>query len=386
MGLFYPEKRSMQPSAGQLVAAAQMMRLDPAFAPLNTDNAMAHSAVFACVNLYSRLISTLPFHAYRDADGISRRLPNDPPILVTPNVGQPITHWVSSVVQSLVLRGNAFGLVVSRGANNLPTAVQVLHPDLVNARYDWRTDAVEYRIGGVPMDSSKIWHAAINVGPGSPLGMSVLDKAKISVGLGTSSQTYGIQFFQSGGQPNGVLETDAEITADQANSIKDRWNAAVANRRGVAVLGQGFSYKPIGVLPSDTEFLNAYRLSVQDVCRFFAVPPEMVGADAGNSMTYKNLEGRALDLLRFAFDPVIVEVERGLSTFLPRPQYVEANRDSLLRMTTSERYAAHASALGAGWKTVDEVRQTENLPPMADVVPAQAPAEPPTTPAVEPGS
>ena len=380
MGLFFPEKRAMQPSAGQLVAAAQMMRLDPAFAPLNTDNAMAHSAVFACVNLYSRLLSTLPMHAYRDTDGIQKRLPTDPQILRYPNTDQPITHWVSQVVQSLVLRGNAFGLILARGANNLPSAIQILHPDLVNARYDWRTDKVEFRVGGVPMDSKKIWHAAINVGPGSPLGVSVLEKAKISVGLGTAAETYGLQFFQSGGQPNGVLESDAEITADQANSIKDRWNAAVANRRGIAVLGQGFSYKPIGVTPSDTEFLNAYKLSVQDVCRFFAVPPELVGAESGSSMTYSTVEGRAVDLLRFSLDPVLAEVERGLSELLPRPQYVQASREALLRMTTLDRYEAHAKALAAGWRTVDEIRALENLPPLEPqpTQTDQAPAGPTT--------
>ena len=380
MGLFFPEKRAMQPSAGQLVAAAQMMRLDPAFAPLNTDNAMAHSAVFACVNLYSRLLSTLPMHAYRDADGIQKRLPTDPQILRYPNADQPITHWISQVVQSLVLRGNAFGLIVARGANNLPSAVQILHPDLVNARYDWRTDAVEYRIGGVPMDASKIWHTAINVGPGSPLGMSVLDKAKISIGLGTASETYGLQFFQSGGQPNGVLESDAEITADQASALKDRWNAAVANRRGIAVLGQGFSYKPIGVTPSDAEFLNAYKLSVQDVCRYFAVPPELVGAESGSSMTYSTVEGRAVDLLRFSLDPVLAEVERGLSDLLPRPQYAQASREALLRMTTLDRYEAHAKALAAGWRTVDEIRAIENLPPLEQqpTQTDQAPAGPTT--------
>ena len=380
MGLFFPEKRAMQPSAGQLVAAAQMMRLDPAFAPLNTDNAMAHSAVFACVNLYSRLLSTLPMHAYRDADGIQKRLPTDPQILRYPNADQPLTHWVSQVVQSLVLRGNAFGLIVARGANNLPSAVQILHPDLVNARYDWRTDTIEYRIGGVPMDVSKIWHTAINVGPGSPLGMSVLDKAKISIGLGTASETYGLQFFQSGGQPNGVLESDAEITADQASALKDRWNAAVANRRGIAVLGQGFSYKPIGVTPSDAEFLNAYKLSVQDVCRYFAVPPELVGAESGSSMTYSTVEGRAVDLLRFSLDPVLAEVERGLSELLPRPQYAQASREALLRMTTLDRYEAHAKALASGWRTVDEIRAIENLPPLEQqpTQTDQAPAGPTT--------
>ena len=35
-------------------------------------------------------------------------------------------------------------------------------------------------------------------------------------------------------------------------------------------------------------------------------------------------------------------------------------------MTTTERFAAHASALAAGWKTVDEVRAIEDLPPLPE--------------------
>ena len=66
-------------------------------------------------------------------------------------------------------------------------------------------------------------------------------------------------------------------------------------------------------------------------------------------------------------------VEQGLTELLPRPQYVQATRDALLRMTTIDRYAAHASAIGAGWKTVDEVRAIEDLPPLA------APVQEPTS-------
>lgn len=362
MGLFRTERRS-GPSAGELVSAAQMMRLGPTSTPVTDQVALAHSAVWACTSLYARLISTLPFHAYRDAGGIDTRI-TDPQVLRQPNGRQPLSSWVSQVVHSLVLRGNAFGLVLSRNNLALPTAVQVLHPDLVAASYDWRTDRTTYKVGGVDISSDAIWHIAINVMPGSPIGVSTLDKAKASVGLGVSAQTYGSQWFQAGGVPTGTLETDAELTAEQAQAIKDRWQHAVTAERSVAVLGQGFSYKPIGIAPQDTEFLNAWKVSVQDVCRFFGIPPEMIGSESGASMTYSNVESRAVDLLRYSIDPVLTVVEHGLTELLPRPQYVQATRDALLRMTTIDRYAAHASAIGAGWKTVDEVRAIEDLPPL----------------------
>jgi HK97 family phage portal protein len=363
MGLFKPELRSGQPSAGQLVMAAQEMRLNPYYAPVTAEAALTHSAVWACTNLYSRLISTLPFHAYRDVNDVSVKI-TSPSSLKSPNGSQTFTSWVSQVTQSLVLRGNAFGLIVGRGANNLPTTIQILPPDVVGASYDWRTNIINWRINGFDVPADDIWHLAINVGPDSPIGQSVLTQARQAIGLGINSQTYGSQWFQSGGHPTGVLETDAELTADQATAIKSRWQSAVTERRGVAVLGQGFAYKPVQVSPQDTEFLNAYKLSVQDVCRYFNVPPEMVGSESGASMTYSNVESRALDLLRYAIDPVLCVIEQGLSQLLPSPQYVQAKRDALLRMTTLDRYAAHNSALQAGWKTIDEVRAIEDLPPL----------------------
>jgi HK97 family phage portal protein len=370
MGLFRPELRTGQPSAGQLVMAAQEMRLNPYYAPVTAEAALTHSAVWACTNLYSRLISTLPFHAYRDIDDVSVKI-TSPSSLRNPNGSQTFTSWVSQVTQSLVLRGNAFGLIVGRGANNLPTTIQVLPPDMVGAAYDWRTNTIDWRISGHQVPAEDIWHLAINVGPDSPLGQSVLTQARQAIGLGINSQTYGSQWFQSGGHPTGVLETEAELTADQATAIKSRWQSAVTERRGVAVLGQGFAYKPVQVSPQDTEFLNAYKLSVQDVARYFNVPPEMIGSESGASMTYSNVESRALDLLRYAIDPVLCVIEQGLSELLPRPQYVQAKRDALLRMTTLDRYQAHALALSSGWKTLDEVRAIEDLPPL--VIPATDP-------------
>jgi phage portal protein BeeE len=81
-------------------------------------------------------------------------------------------------------------------------------------------------------------------------------------------------------------------------------------------------------------------------------------------MTYSNVESRAVDLLRYSVDPVLVKLEESLTATLPRPQYVKANRSALLRMTTTDRYKAHSMALADGWRSVNEVRRLEELPPI----------------------
>jgi phage portal protein BeeE len=82
-------------------------------------------------------------------------------------------------------------------------------------------------------------------------------------------------------------------------------------------------------------------------------------------MTYANVEQRSVHLLVYTLDPWLVRIERMFTSMLPRPQYVAFNRDALLRTTTFERYRTHALALANAWKTVNEVRNLEDLPPVA---------------------
>ena len=71
--------------------------------------------------------------------------------------------------------------------------------------------------------------------------------------------------------------------------------------------------------------------------------------------------------------PWATTVEDVLSSLLPAGTWVEVDFTGLLRPDTATRYAANAQAVGGPWKTVDEVRAEEDLPPM----PAQATQEVP---------
>ena len=65
-----------------------------------------------------------------------------------------------------------------------------------------------------------------------------------------------------------------------------------------------------------------------------------------------------------------------MTALLPAPQYVKFNRDALFQSTTLARYEAHRSALENRWRTVSEIRDIEELPPVAW---GDLPNEKPTT-------
>ena len=80
--------------------------------PVNPTTAMQHSAVWACVNLIAGSISTLPLAAYRT--GQLEPLSDLPPILRAPSAGWSLPDFLYAALQSLLVRGNCYGLIVDR--------------------------------------------------------------------------------------------------------------------------------------------------------------------------------------------------------------------------------------------------------------------------------
>jgi phage portal protein BeeE len=45
--------------------------------------------------------------------------------------------------------------------------------------------------------------------------------------------------------------------------------------------------------------IESQRFTIQQVARYFGIPPELIGADSGNPKSYNNQESRDLDYLKY---------------------------------------------------------------------------------------
>ncbi len=330
---------------------------------VSSDQALRLSAVWACVRLLGDTISTLPVDVYRR--GERDPLPT-PPLLVEPAAGQPLHDWLYAVVASLLLRGNAYGLVTARsGATLLPSQVELVNPDsmVVTTNADGR---LEYRVGSTTYAREDVWHVRAYPMPGAVLGLSPISYARQAIGLGLAVERFGASFFGDGATPSGVLTTETKLTRESADALKAQWKAAHGRRRDVAILTGDLKFQAVSVTPEESQFIESRRLTVAEVCRVFGVPPEMVAADSGGSLTYANVEQRSLDFLTYSVGPWLKRLEVALSGLLPRSQVAKFNAGALLRTTTKTRYEAHEIGLRAGFLTRDEVRALEDLPPLDD--------------------
>jgi HK97 family phage portal protein len=340
--------------------------------PVNPTTAMQHSAVWACVNLIAGAISTLPLAAYRT--GQRDPLPDLPPILRAPSAGWSLPDFLYATLQSLLVRGNAYGLIVDRaGAGLLPAQVELLDPNRVGVQVDGR---VIWRVDGHEVDPASIWHARAFTAPGQVLGLSPIQHARqaIGLGLGLGAERYAARFFGESAIPSGVLTSDQDIKQDRADQLKARWRDAHGGHRDIAVLGNGARFQAVTIPPEEAQFLETTRANVATICRYFGVQPELVGGESGGSLTYANVEQRALDFLTFGLRPWLVQLEVALSALLSSTTTVKFNAAALVRTDLLTRYQAHESAIRAGWKLRSEVRDLEDLPPVAGIDDQEGPA------------
>jgi HK97 family phage portal protein len=342
--------------------------------PVNPTTAMQHSAVWACVDLIASAISTLPLYAYRRGD--RDPLPDLPPILRQPSATMNLPDWLYAALQSLLLRGNCYGLIVDRaGAGLLPAQVELLAPDRVQVTAN---GSIEYRVDGQEVDPASIWHVKAYTSAGNVVGLSPIAYARQAIGLGMAAEKFAAQFFGDSAIPTGIITTTQAITSENAAVLKERW-AALYGRpwspRRVAVLGGDAKFQPITIPPEESQFLETTRANVATVARYFRVQPELIGGESGGSLTYANVEQRALDFLQFGLAPWLVRLETAISGLLSSTTTVKFNAGALVRTDLLTRYQAHESAIRAGWKLPSEVRELEDLPPVAGIDDQEPPPE-----------
>jgi HK97 family phage portal protein len=329
---------------------------------VSESQALAHSAVWSAVWLIADLLSTLPVKVYRSSGGRPVEA-STPTVLASPSIEVGTVDWISQHITSLLLRGNAYGIVTTRDAQGWPTSIENVNADAVMVSRDKAGRRI-YRVGSVDVDESNMFHVIGRPWAGLPYGISVLDFAARNIGMGLAAETFGDDFFRSGAHPTAILSTTKAVDSTQALAVKDRFKAAVGSR-DVVVLGDDLKYSPLQIAPNESQFLETIGASAVTIARWFGVPPELIAAnESGQSVTYANLNDRLRSLLMFALNPWQKRLEDAYTALLPRPQYVKFATGGMLRGDQKTRYESHKLAIDAGFMTVDEVRALEELPPL----------------------
>lgn len=342
--------------------------------------------VYSAIQLLSGAVGSLPLMVYRRLDeGRERatdhwmwRLLHD----------QPNPEMAADEVWALVTAhyyawGNAFLAKVKYPGSVYPVdELWPIRPERVQVGV--RDDGTRYFVldgkTGEPLGTDDILHIR-NFGTDGIVGLSPIQQARAALGTVADMQDFSGNFWASGAV-SAVVATHPNKLSDQA---KENVRSSIKRKLGAAggadpfVLEEGMTIDTLTMPLGDAQFIEQRRLSLLDVALLFRVPPKMLGASTGDSLTYSTSEWESLDFVRWSLRSTLVRIESSLrrdtNLFLQgRRFYPEFLIDALLRGTSSERAAFYEKALdpAKGWLTRDEVRDLENLPPETAV---QAPDE-----------
>lgn len=123
----------------------------------------------------------------------------------------------------------------------------------------------------------------------------------------------------------------------------------------------------VGINPDDAQLLESRVFSIEEVCRWFGVPPSMIGCTDKASSWASSSEQLNLWFLQYGLRPWLKRIEQAiwLQLLTPAEQlryYAEFNVEGLLRADTQSRTNFYSTALQNGWMNRNEVRRLENLP------------------------
>lgn len=348
------------------------------------DSAMQKVAIFASVNLIASIGEMLPFYVYRGR-GAEKQVVSTPSWLTDlGGKGYGTGDFIWQLLYCWGLRGNVYGLPLARDPRTgQPTVIDLQHPDDVGVvpKSDDPTQAT-FTVRGKQV--TDLWHQRCYPTPGRLSGLSPIALHATTISQGLYAQNFGAQWFLDGAHPSAILTNkdvqEKEIDQGTARQIKAKFIAAVRGTREPVVLGNGWEYQQIQIAPAESQFLETQEYTAAECARIYGPGmPEVLGYKVGNSMTYANIEQRAIDLLKYTLDPWLTRVERVLTGLLPQPQYVRFDRKALLQTDALTRFQKHQYALKNGLQFINEIRtDEEDLPvvPWGDepYLPALGPA------------
>lgn len=353
---------------------------------VTVDKAMRLSAVWACVRIISTSVAGLPLNVYRRLPDGGRESARDfrlyDVVHTSPNEDMAAFQFWQSVVASMLLWGNAY-CEIHRAADRV-VALDFLLPSRVDLDTDNDGRLIYYfrpRKGARrEILKENMLHIPAFTLDGR-VGMSAIRYGADVFGSAMSADDAANSTFKNGMMPTVGFSVDRTLTPAQREDFRDyvKTITGALNAGKSPVFEQGVKPEQLGINPADAQLLESRGHSVEEICRWFGVPPWMVMKTDKGSNWGTGLEQQQIAFLTYCImsytSPIEQCVNKHCLTAVDRiSYYAEFSLEAFLRADSSGR-AAYLSTMGQnGYMTRNEGRRKENLPSMpgGDVLTVQS--------------
>lgn len=349
--------RELENIAGAHVTPGTVMQLD---------------AAWSCVRLISETIATLPLSMHERVGG-GRRLASQHRLHFVihdqPNVDSTAAVFWEAMVAAMLLRGCGRAEKLYVGAELVGLAF--LAPDKLQIARDmagrkvYRYPRANGTLREIPAD--RIWMV-----PGFTLdgvdGVSVIGYGAKVFGSAIAAENSAASTFKRGLLPTVYYKVSSWLKPEQRAQYKGS-HAGTIERGEAPILEGGMDAQAIGINPADAQLLESRAFSVEAICRWFRVPPWMVGHTEKSTSWGSGIEQQMIGFLTFTLGPWLRRIEQAIAKDLLTPvdrlrYYPKFAVEGLLRADSAGRAAFYGVMVDKGILTRDEVRELEDREPM----------------------
>jgi len=370
--------------------------------------ALQVGTVFACVNVISDGVSSLPLHVYQRSEiggRSSKTLAVNSPLYdlvhLEPNPEMTSSVFFKVAMVHALLWGNTYseiqknnsGQVVAIWPRNPARTrpIRILKPitfegDLLPA------GTLMYETSDQMMDSSSFTvdqnPEMMNVGmkrlvlaenmlhiPGlsldGRLGQSTVWLARQAFGLALATEKYGAKFFGNGARPAGILTLPNKLEDKAIETLRRSWAEAHGgeNQFKVAVLEQGVKYEKIAATPEEGQMLQTRKYEREEICAIFGVPAHMVAASDKSGKS--NVEQSSIEFVLYCLHPWLNRFEQEFARKLfpsmgrtAGKYFVKFDTRKLMYPDAAARSAFYSQGKQWGFLNTNMILELEDMNPI----------------------
>jgi HK97 family phage portal protein len=338
----------------------------------STEGALALPALFAGTKILASNAASLPIKLYTTASttGSGRVRYVGPSIFDNPSVDGTIVNWIFTAMVSLILRGNAWGLITGRDGFGFPTGIEWIPAEFVsvqpNGDQPFNIRATKVYAYGRQVSwygpEAEVFHVKAFSIPGRLEGLSLIQLHGLTILQGKMAADFGLKYFQSGGQPHGAFQ-NSQMEVDAAQSAAIRKMLVNTMRTGEPlVYGNDWDYTPFKVTAEESQYIQTIGMNATQIAALLDLPPEKVGGLKG-SMTYSSTIQSQLAVVE-SLRVWLALLESAFSTLIPANRTVTFDVRAMLRTDPLTEAQIEQMERDTGTLTADEIRELHDRAPL----------------------
>jgi HK97 family phage portal protein len=326
------------------------------------------------IGFLARNIAQLGIHTFRRVSDTDRERLADHPLarlLAAPLPGVTTYRFVERMVADVALYDSWYGIKLKLDGQLriLPVPPSLIRPYGGN----WIRPEYFETAGGRDFGVDEVIHIHGYAPDNLTAGSSPIESLRELLLESSEAAKQRAQMWKSGARMTGVLVRPADAPewgTPEKKRFREMWRTFTSGggaEGGTPILEDGMDYKTVGFNPEQAQYIEARKLTREEVSAAYFIPPPLIGIL--DHATYSNIKEQHSHLYQDTLGPWMVMLQQEIAAQILADMpgnnadvYCEFNIDAKLRGSFEEQAVAASTATGRPWMTVNETRARNNLP------------------------